>query len=175
MIQSYTLAQKQMHWLMAVIFIFMLTMGFFMEDLPHGIQPTVYMMHKSFGVLVLMLIPIRLILRLITPPNPVHEAKNLCHKLLIKMSVPILYLMMFVIAFSGFLMVLKAGRGIDVFNIFSIHPFLETDMLISKTAKFVHKKGVVIAAFIVSAHIISAFYHHFVIKDHSLKSMLRSK
>ncbi|MBP9752753.1 MAG: cytochrome b [Proteobacteria bacterium] len=172
---AYSTAQKFMHWLMATLILLMLCGGFFMGDVPNELKPTVYMLHKSFGVLILMLIPVRLIIRFSNPPHPVYRFNHFIHYIIIKLSVPVLYIMMTTIAFSGFYMVLKAGYSIDFFNLFSIKSLFETDLEIAKIAKYIHKNGVIIGLVIVSMHILAAFYHHFALKDDSLKSMLPLK
>ncbi|MGB1540131.1 MAG: cytochrome b, partial [Rickettsiales bacterium] len=58
-------AQRVMHWLMAVLILGMIAIGWYMHGLEREseLRPILYGLHKSTGVLVLMLFSIRVILR----------------------------------------------------------------------------------------------------------------
>ena len=175
MVPAYRFSQKFLHWLMSVIIIVMLLGGFFMTEIPVNLKPTVYMLHKSFGFLILILIPIRLALRFVFPPHSVAIALNDFHKFIKKISVPILYLMMLTMALSGFVMTYAGGYEINFFGLFDIPSFMEKSHDFSKIIKKIHKTGAIGALVIVGFHILAALYHHFYIKDGCLKSMLKSK
>lgn len=50
-----------LHWLIATIVIPLLSLSFFLENLPKTIKPTAIMLHKSFGITLLGLMLLRLI------------------------------------------------------------------------------------------------------------------
>jgi cytochrome b561 len=174
MVPTYRFSQKFLHWMMAIIILSMLVGGFFMEDLPQELKPTAYLLHKSFGFLILVLIPIRLALRLIYKTRSGSVSSNNFHKVLIKISVPVLYLMMLTMALSGFVMTYAAGYDLNFFGVYKIPSFMEKSHDISAFVNIIHKTGAFFALFIFASHILAAFYHHFYLKDESLKSMLKS-
>ena len=59
--QEYAKISKIIHWLTAVIVLSMLTFSFFLGDFPKNIKPSAYMLHKSFGLIVLSLMLLRII------------------------------------------------------------------------------------------------------------------
>ena len=71
---EYGLLSKALHWLMAAIIITLIAVGIYMADLPRDTEEQkqyafqFYNLHKSFGVLALMLIIVRLIWVRISPP-----------------------------------------------------------------------------------------------------------
>lgn len=67
----YSLPAIILHWAMAVIVCWLLWRGWTMIDLPKGAERTAaYSLHKSFGLLVLLLLAIRLAWRRREPPPP---------------------------------------------------------------------------------------------------------
>ena len=54
-----------LHWVIAVLVIFMLTLGIVMGDIPPDYKGWWYNLHKSTGILILALATVRLIWRLI--------------------------------------------------------------------------------------------------------------
>lgn len=63
--ESYNTIAKALHWTIAVLIIGMLALGWIMTDLPNGSQKFYFFqMHKSFGILILVLSCFRLFWRI---------------------------------------------------------------------------------------------------------------
>ncbi len=61
----YTIPSIILHWLMAVLIVMLLVIGFIMVGIPFGADKFfVYQWHKSFGILVLLLVALRIYFRL---------------------------------------------------------------------------------------------------------------
>jgi len=60
-VDNYSSGSKFFHWLIASIVILMLFFSFFLEDLPKATQPFAYMLHKSLGLSVLLLMIFRMV------------------------------------------------------------------------------------------------------------------
>lgn len=111
-----------LHWLMGLAFIGMLASGLTMEyaDLDRSVKFSLYQLHKSVGVLLLVCFALRLGARLLThiPALPARlkplEAK------LAKLGHFALYLLMFGMPMSGWIMVSTSSSGFPtmVFNLF---------------------------------------------------------
>lgn len=73
--QRYTLPAILLHWAQAVIILWLLWLGWSMTDLPKGAERSAaYSLHKSLGLLALLLIGARLLWRLRHPaPPPLAE------------------------------------------------------------------------------------------------------
>lgn len=69
--QRYTLPAMALHWGQAVLVVWLLWLGWTMTDLPKGAERSAaYGLHKSLGLLALLLVAIRLIWRRRNPAPP---------------------------------------------------------------------------------------------------------
>jgi len=67
----YTLPAMALHWAMAIIILWLFWLGWTMTDLPKGaVRSAAYSLHKSLGLLVLLLVAIRLAWRQRHPAPP---------------------------------------------------------------------------------------------------------
>jgi len=168
----YTYFQKMMHWVMAVVIILLTLMGFFLDTISDAFKGTAYMMHKSFGVVVLCLMIIRLISRWVHPPKVQYHAINALHHFISQMSVWVLYSIVFLMSISGFIMSLAGGYGISLFNLFDMpYPF-DKNIELAGWMHTVHTTFSFVIAGVILLHILAALWHHYFLKDDTLKRML---
>jgi cytochrome b561 len=120
---SYGSLSKALHWVMAAIIITLIGVGIYMADLPDETEEQrqyafqFIAMHKSFGVLALLLIIVRLAwIRLSPPPAlpAVFEAKE---QRLVKGLQALLYLLMVLVPLSGYIMSNAGGYPINFFGL----------------------------------------------------------
>lgn len=65
---SYGFVLKFIHWATALLILGLLFVGFYMTTLPFGDSKLqIYMLHKSFGLLVLLLVVFRVFWKFLTP------------------------------------------------------------------------------------------------------------
>lgn len=171
-LNMYTKIQKIIHWVMGIVILGMLLFGFFMEDLPNDLKPMVYMMHKSIGLCILLLIPIRLLAKIQQQKIIQNTNLSILHQLMIKVSVPVLYVMMFLMSFSGFIMSNAAGYSINFFGMISLPLILEKSESTAHLFNEMHEILAPIFLVIAILHILAAFYHHFYLKDETLNRMI---
>ena len=143
--ERYNVIAITLHWVMAVAFIGMFLSGLIMVNLDLGknLQFQLYQWHKSLGVLLLLMITLRIVLRLFSRPPalplniPMWEGKAS------KLGHWLLYLCMFVIPLAGWLTVSSSAFGLPtiVFNWFEWPhiPGLEANESIEKAAKSTHR------------------------------------
>jgi cytochrome b561 len=127
--------------------------------------------HKSVGLILLAITVIRLVARIITTRPPLygtHLEKGLSHA-----AHGLLYTLIIALFASGYLISTADGRGIDVFNWFSvpaIGELIENQEDIAGEIHFYIAWSVIVLAII---HGLAALKHHFFSKDETLKQMLR--
>lgn len=117
-LESYHLVSKILHWLMAVMILSLLAVGIYMHDLPRDdtLKPTLYMLHKSFGITVLLLAFIRVLWRFTHKPPSLNRYSNFIKKAA-SVSHVSLYVLMFAIPTAGYLMNSYYGHAVDYFGL----------------------------------------------------------
>lgn len=166
---TYNLPSKLIHWTMALVILGLLMVGFVMEDLEKPLKFEVYGLHKSFGVLALMLILIRIPVR-IKNPVPALEGTSRSDEIKAKAVHGLLYLGMLLMPISGILMSQSAGYPVAFFGL-ELPMLVAENEALNEIAHAMHGLGGIILSLLVLAHIGAALYHHFKLKDETLKRM----
>jgi cytochrome b561 len=164
---------KIFHWIIALLIIGMLAMGFIMADMaPSPTRMLIYGLHKSTGVLILLLVILRFTWRLWNSTPHMPDSLSSWHHRLAKLSPFAFYSLMFLMPLSGIVLSQAAGYPINLYNIATLPTLLFKNPDLSKTAALIHKYGAFAFIGILILHISAAFYHHFILKTNILKRML---
>lgn len=105
-IEKYPLLLRSLHWLMALLLIGMLALGLYLEELPKE-DPSKGMLmglHKSFGVIALALIGVRIGVRLGSRVPAPLAALTAMEQRLAQLGHLALYALMLLVPLSGFVM-----------------------------------------------------------------------
>lgn len=170
-LSSYGFVSKNFHWIMAAIILFNFTLGYFMGDLDKGpLRFFIFNLHKSLGILIIILIILRLFWRLINlVPTPLSQSY-----LLNKLSKFVhysFYFILLVVTFSGWTYSSARGGPINVFGLFSVPALVEKNEEIGKIARNIHANSVYVFITFVGIHILASLYHHYFLKDKTIKRM----
>lgn len=170
-LSSYGFVSKNFHWIMAAIILFNFTLGYFMGDLDKGpLRFFIFNLHKSLGILVIVLIILRLFWRLINfVPAPLSQ--NYLLNKLSKFVHYFFYFILLVVTFSGWTYSSARGGPISVFGLFSVPALVEKNDEIAKIARNIHTLSVYVFITFVGVHILASLYHHYFLKDKTLKRM----
>lgn len=160
------------HWGMLVLFAGILSVGYYMTDLPLGPQKLkVYALHKSVGLTLLALAALRLAWRLgerrpLPSPMPAWQAwaASAAHVAL--------YALMFLIPLTGWLYNSAAGFPLQWFHLFNLPALHASDPALKSLAKELHETGAALLIVLGLAHGAAALKHHFIDHDGTLASML---
>ncbi|GIC78476.1 cytochrome b [Moritella sp. F3] len=167
-----------LHWLMALTIFGMFGLGLYMVELTYydAWYKGSLDLHKSIGILLLGLLFIRTLWRCINI-NP-DSADEYASKFELKSAHLVhigLYLLMFTLMISGYLISTADGRGINVFEIFTVPaiPFAVDNQ--EDIAGQIHE--ILAWALIVLAgiHALAAIKHHFINKNNTLVRMFKVK
>jgi cytochrome b561 len=175
MTKKYTRTAIGLHWLLALGLTGSFCLGLYMSDLPLSPRKLqLYSWHKWAGVTLLLLALVRLAWRLthrppaLPPmPAPLRIAATGMHHLL--------YLLMFVIPLSGWLMSSAKGFQTVWFGLIPLPDLLEKDVELGKALAEVHELLNWGLALLVLAHAVAALKHHFIDRDDVLTRMLPGK
>lgn len=171
---SYGLISRIFHWLISVMIIIMLIVGYNMTGMESSPQKwQTYNLHKATGVLILFLVVLRFIWRLLNPSFLLPADLPSWQKRAAKANFIMLYIMMFLMPLTGTLMSLIGGHKIDFYGIFSLEAITNAPEA-AKIFWVVHIYSSYFFVGIIALHISAALYHHFIRRDNVLMGMLKS-
>lgn len=173
--QSYGLVAVILHWLFVVTVLGLFILGVWMTglsyyDVWYKRGPDI---HRSIGMLLFFVLLFRVFWRLsnVTPqdePGVVGWQARIAHGVHV-----LLYLLLFAMVVSGYLITTADGRPVDVFGWFEVPavPGLNIQNLEDKAGAAHWYLALVMAGF-VALHALAALKHHFINRDRTLKKML---
>jgi cytochrome b561 len=169
----YTATAKALHWAMAVLIFAMLGLGFYMTSL--ALSPTklqLYAWHKWAGVTVFVLVALRLAWRIThrPPALPAHMAA--IERLAAQAGHLLLYVLMFAIPLTGWLMSSAKGFQTVWFGVLPLPDLLAKDKALGDLLQTVHLSLNVLLIVVLLGHIGASLKHHFFDKDDVLTRML---
>jgi cytochrome b561 len=166
-----------LHWLSAFIVFFLFFLGIWMVELSYVSQwyKDAPHWHKSISILLCILTSFRFIWRSInTMPKRLPSHTTAVHKAS-KYTHLIIYMMLFIIFISGYLISTSDGRAILVFNWFEVTALGELFDEQTDIAGLIHKYTAYSLIILSLFHITGALKHHFFDKDQTLIRMLKIK
>ncbi len=170
---QYTRTAKGLHWLMALLLIGLIMLGFYMHDLPLSPEKLqFYAWHKWAGVSAFLLVWIRLAWRIRhrPPALPVDMPKVM--QLAAHAGHAMLYLLMLAIPLSGWLMSSAKGFQTVWFGVLPIPDLLGKDKALGDLLADVHTALNLLFIAVLVAHVGAALKHHFIDKDDILRRIL---
>lgn len=171
--ERYGALAQSLHWLVFLLMLASFGLGLTMVGLevsPQRIRMVGW--HKTVGVTILVLAFLRLAWRFTNPPPALPAAMPAWERAAAQASHWLLYLLMFAVPLSGWLMSSALGFATVYLGIFRLPDLLARDRELGETLKLVHfwlNKGLL--AMIV-LHAAAALKHHFWDKDGVMKRML---
>jgi len=170
---AYSQGFKYLHWLVALLVFGMLFVGFLLGYLPSAIKPTAYMLHKSVGLTLLGLMLLRLIWVVCLKKPALPEAMPRWEYLLARFVQHSLYLFLFAMPLSGWLMA-TASNKIPVYFGWLRVPFpgILPDKALAHWMSEAHYFIAYILLGLIALHTVGALKHRFIDKDDVLNSMM---
>ncbi|MRI31393.1 cytochrome B [Endozoicomonas sp. OPT23] len=160
--EKYSVSMRLMHWLMAICLLGMIGSGWYMTGLDGEAanKYDLYPWHKSFGVLLLGLIVLRIIIRLKSTLPEIQETIPGREQTLAKVAHFLLYLLMLLVPLSGFIMSDIGGHDIYFFGI-PLPDLLDTHKPTAGTFHTIHSYIGYVLLGVVVVHIAGALKHRF--------------
>ena len=169
----YTKTAKGLHWLMAVLCFGMLGLGVYMQGLPLSPDKLkLYSWHKWVGVTVFLLALFRIAWRVTHQPPALPSSMPRLMQIAAHAGHHMLYMLMFLIPLSGWLMSSAKGFQTVWFGILPIPDLLEKNKLLGDLLQTVHVSLNYLFIAVLIGHIGAALKHHFIDKDDILTRML---
>ncbi|ESQ74425.1 YceI family protein [Asticcacaulis sp. AC402] len=169
---SYNVYSRWLHWILAFLILFVIFLGWNLDG-DDTLRRARYDLHKSVGILILLLSFVRLGLRLAykappEPPMPKWQA-------LAARSLHIgFYVVMIAMPLSGWLLVSTNVRPIPFFGLFDLPhlPVPQTEALHDVLEEVHHLMAKLIIYGMVPLHVLAALKHQFVDKDEVFQHMV---
>jgi len=132
---------------------------------------TLLELHKSVGMMVLLLAALRLAWRRV---NPVAPAAGLTpmEARLSALTHGLLYFIMIAIPLTGYLFSSAEGQSLTFFGLDTVASPLATSRTFSRPMEILHKTGQWAVYGVVGLHALAALYHYFIKRDGVLQRML---
>ena len=162
-----------LHWLVFALVVGMVALGWTMVPLPLGVQKLrLYDLHKSIGIIVFSLMAARLLWRLSNPPPALPEHMKTWERRLARISHVLLYIILFAMPLSGWIMSSAANFPVSAFGLFVLPDLVKPDKALLENMKTFHRFASYGLIALFSLHVAGALKHHFVDRDDVLKRML---
>ena len=169
----YTRTAKGLHWLIALLILGLLGLGFYMHDLPLSPQKLqLYSWHKWAGVTVFLLVIVRLAWCVTHQPPPLPAGMPRWQQWAAQATHLLLYVLMLAIPLSGWLMSSAKGFQTVWFGVLLLPDLLAKDKALGDLLATLHMSLNLLLVALLGAHVGASLKHHFIDRDDVLLRML---
>ena len=172
MARSFPLLSRLLHWTMALLILAMLFIGVAMVSSLSDYH-RLAAIHRPLGILLLVLVAVRLINRLLSPPPPLPAAMPAVLRLAAEASHWLLYALMFAVPVVGWAMLSAAGYPIELVGTVHLSPILPPDRALYAVLRPAHTVLAFLLFATFLAHLGAALTHALVFKDGIFRSMVK--
>jgi len=163
---GYGVVARVFHWLTVLLVLIMIPVGVIMiQDVPRNIQDPLFILHKSLGPFVLLVVALRLAWRAFNPPPPLPATMPVPQRLAAETVHWGLYALLLTMGISGYVRVTTGGFPIDSLDALGLPPLLPKNEAVANAAKAVHAVCALGLILLILMHVAAASYHGLVRKD----------
>lgn len=171
--RKYSVPIIAIHWLMLLLLAAVYAAMELRDIFPKGSAERNAMKtwHFMLGMSVLALVVLRLLARMLGSapsivPAPPRWQISLGHSLHLA-----LYVLMIGMPLLGWLLLSAAGKPVPFFGV-ELPALLAPDKALAEQIKEIHETFASIGYFLIGAHALAALFHHYVVRDNTLRRML---
>jgi cytochrome b561 len=162
---KYSLVLRALHWIITVLILGLLLLGWYMVPYQEGkpVWDQYYYFHKSFGVLVFLLILLRLTTRITSTVPELPRSLPVLDRKLAKAAHVALYLLMVATPLFGYLMSssYEYSDGVYLFNWFTVPEVLPKSEVGFKVFGWAHAISAYTLLAVIVLHVCGALKHRF--------------
>jgi cytochrome b561 len=169
----YTWQAIALHWAIAALILFMLWLGWSLDDIPKNTPARGFYvnLHKSIGVLVLVLVALRLAWRLGHRPPALPGTMAPWQATVARLIHWLLYASILIQPLSGYIASAYGKYGVKFFGIPISPPGLD-DKAVRSLFGDIHEINATVLAVLVAIHVLAAFKHLLLDRDSVFQRML---
>lgn len=164
---GYPTASRVLHWVTALVVLATIPVGAIMttEGLSRPLQNALFIFHKNVGVVILLLVLLRLLIRSFSNAGPLPDSIPTWQKRAAAISHATLYFLLLVMAISGYIRVRAAGFPIEALDAMGIPPLVPRSETLADTAQAIHSYARFILVAFIALHIAAALQHGLIKRD----------
>ena len=162
----YSRAARILHWLTVVLVLTTIPAGLIMveEGLSRPVQDTLYLYHKNIGPVILLLVVLRLVVRVVSPPPPHPESLPRVQALVASVVHWLLYATLIALVVSGMVRVQAGGFPMEIWDPL-IGGLLDRNKDLAEAASEFHEIAKSVLIVLILMHAGAAAMHGLVKRD----------
>ncbi|XQZ98207.1 cytochrome b [Komagataeibacter rhaeticus] len=164
-----------LHWTMAALVAIELFLGFNLAYATCRPFPVLIDAHKCIGIAIYFLVILRLVLRVFIPTPSLPSKMAAIQKVLAGLSHAILYLLMFFMPLSGWLMLSASGYPLSLAGGIYFPRLIGSDIRIFSLFNNIHFIFSIAFVCIIFFHVYAALIHAVIYRDGVLSSIVRKR
>lgn len=164
-----------LHWLMLLLIVAVYACIELRELFPKGSDPreALKMWHFMLGLSVFVLVWLRLAVHFSGPVPGIEPEPSRWVKLSAKFMHVALYVLMIGLPLGGWLVLSASGKPIPFFGL-QLPALVGENKELADLFKEVHETGGTAGYFLIGLHSVAALYHHYFVRDNTLRRILPS-
>lgn len=166
---------KAFHWIIALLILANLGLGYWADGLPDSDKGYWFYWHKTIGLSVLWLVALRLLWRLGSLVPPLPPTTPAWQRIAAGSSHLLLYLAMFAMPISGWVMHSASDRTLNLYGLFPVPDIIgatgKAAESIGETAAIVHYYLFITLGVLIGIHVLGALKHALIDGDSVLTRM----
>jgi cytochrome b561 len=170
---AYGAVARFLHWTIVLLIIAQFIIADSADELPDGVEKLSRLsLHKSVGMTVFLLALLRIGWRLVNRGNPAPVPMPNAQRIAAAVGHGLLYLLVLAQPLTGWAMSSAANYPVTLFGWFQFPALVAPDHALHEVLVDVHEGVFVTLAVVATLHAAAALYHHYWMKDDSLRRML---
>jgi cytochrome b561 len=171
--ERYGLVAQLFHWVIVVLVIIQFVLGFMAHGLPVSLERLVLLArHKSIGITVFVLVILRLGWRIYSKPPPLPPSPHPFFDTAARVSHGLMYALLLAMPPVGWLLSSASHLTVAWFGLFSLPNLVGPDRRLAHIMLLTHESMAWLLLAAVTAHVLAALWHHFLLRDSVLLRML---
>ena len=164
---AYKPTARLLHWLTAILILATFPIGIAMVEggLARPTQDLLFVLHKNGGVIILALVLARLAYRALNPAPPLPYSMPDWQRKVAALTHWLLYLLVIVMAVSGYVRVKAAGFPLEWFDAMGLPSLVPKSEGLAKTAESIHLTARFVLAALILTHVGAAILHGVIKRD----------
>jgi cytochrome b561 len=167
----FSLLQRVLHWLMAVMILAMLFIGIGMVATVSPAHWTLVSIHKPLGIAILVLVLVRLAARVMRGAPPLPADLPAVQRFGAKASHAVLYGLMILMPLAGWAMLSAGGYPIVLYGPFHLPPITPHSDALHAVLRVAHTVLALLLFAVILLHLAAALFHALVRRDGVFDSM----